>query len=246
MENARISQFNTLSTGQDVSMTMKTRAAVFVEPGCVGIDNKPIPDVGLLEAPPRAATRPLRMALAVLLSASVGGCASLLPRGSSEQPSGFDSFEAAQQALERVVPFQTTVVELAGLGFDPEGGRNVTRVPYPDVVTLLAPHPGVPLEALDAGARACVAAQSQCRAYVFHLGGQTQRREGSFWLDFFNFRRTTTVGGWRFNGLVVVRGDLVVFRNFGGEARIDRTERQVNPLGPLQRAGDAVGASILN
>lgn len=177
---------------------------------------------------------------------SLAGCASLLPRGSSEQPSGFDSFESAQRALEQVLPFRTTVAELAGLGFDPEGGRNVTRVPYPEVVTRLAPHPGVPLETLDEGVRACVAAQAQCRAYVFHLGGQTQRREGSFWLDFFNFKRTTAVAGWRFDGLVVVRGELVVFRNFGGEARIDRTERQVNPLGPLQRAGDAVGARILN
>jgi hypothetical protein len=196
--------------------------------------------------PPRAPARPLSMALAALLSASLAGCASLLPRGSSEQPSGFDSFESAQRALEQVLPFRTTVAELAGLGFDPEGGRNVTLVPYPEVVTRLAPHPGVPLETLDEGVRACVAAQAQCRAYVFHLGGQTQRREGSFWLDFFNFKRTTAVAGWRFDGLVVVRGDLVVFRNFGGEARIDRTERQVNPLGPLQRAGDAVGARILN
>ncbi|MDR7097309.1 MULTISPECIES: hypothetical protein [Hydrogenophaga] len=196
--------------------------------------------------PPRAPARLLSMALAALLSASLAGCASLLPRGSSEQPSGFDSFESAQRALEQVLPFRTTVAELAGLGFDPEGGRNVTRVPYPEVVTRLAPHPGVPLETLDEGVRACVAAQAQCRAYVFHLGGQTQRREGSFWLDFFNFKRTTAVAGWRFDGLVVVRGELVVFRNFGGEARIDRTERQVNPLGPLQRAGDAVGARILN
>lgn len=180
------------------------------------------------------------------LAGLLTGCASLLPRGSSEQPSGFDSFEAAQRALEQVVPFRTTVGELAALGFDPEGGRNVTRVPYPEVITRLAPHPGVPLESLDEGVRACVAAQSQCRAYVFHLGGQKQRREGSFWLDFFNFRRTTVVGGWRFDGLVVVRGDLVVFRNFGGEACIDRTERQVNPLGPLQRAGDAIGAKALN
>lgn len=185
-------------------------------------------------------------AAAALLCVVLAGCVSLLPRGSSEQPSGFDSFEAAQHALEQVLPFRTTVAELAGRGFDPEGGRNVTRVPYPEVVTRLAPHPGVPLEALDEGVRACVVAQAQCRAYVFHLGGQTQRREGSFWLDFFNFKRTTAVAGWRFDGLVVVRGDLVVFRNFGGEARIDRTERQVNPLGPLQRAGDAVGARILN
>ena len=178
-----------------------------------------------------------------LLAAGLAGCASLLPRGSSEQPSAFDSFEAAQRALEQVVPFRTTVAELAALGFDPEGGRNVTRVPYPEVITRLAPHPGV---RLDEGVRAFVAAQAQCRAYVFHLGGQTQRREGSFWLDFFNFRRTTAVAGWRFDGLVVVRGEQVVFRNFGGEARIDRTDRQVNPLGPLQRAGDAIGAKVLN
>lgn len=89
-----------------------------------------------------------------------------------------------------------------------------------------------------------IIAGEKCGA--FHLGGQTQRREGSFWLDFFSFQRTTAIGGWRFDGLVVVRGDVVVFRNFGGEARIDRTERQVNPLGPLQRAGDAIGAKLLN
>lgn len=194
----------------------------------------------------RRPSRALAWLVLPLLAAGLAGCASLLPRGSSEQPSAFDSFDAAQRALEQVVPFRTTVAELAALGFDPEGGRNVTRVPYPEVITRLAPHPGVPLESLDEGVRACVAAQAQCRAYVFHLGRQTQRREGSFWLDFLSFRRTTAIGGWRFDGLVVVRGDQVVFRNFGGEARIDRTERRVNPLGPLQGAGDAIGAKVLN
>lgn len=46
--------------------------------------------------------------------------------------------------------------------------------------------------------------------------------------------------------MIVVRGDLVVFYDFGGEARIDRAERQVHPLRALQRAGDAVAARILN
>lgn len=54
------------------------------------------------------------------------------------------------------------------------------------------------------------------------------------------------MSGWRFDALVVVRGEQVAFRNFGGEARIVRTDRQVNPLGPLQRAGDAIGAKVLN
>ena len=54
-----------------------------------------------------------------------------------------------------------------------------------------------------------------------------------------NFRRTTRVSGWRFDGLLAVRDGVVLFRSYGGEPRTDRTERQVNPLGPLQPAGEA-------
>ncbi|MDP1533045.1 MAG: hypothetical protein Q8L92_05630, partial [Rubrivivax sp.] len=114
------------------------------------------------------------------------------------------------------------------------------------IVARLAPHPGVPLESLDAGVRECIAAQSACRAYAFQLGEQSRRRAGSFWLDLLNFSRTTYVTGWRFDGLVVMRGELVLFRNYGGEARIDRVEHQVNPLGPLQGAGDQIGNRLLN
>ena len=39
----------------------------------------------------------------------LSGCASLLPRGDSEQPSGFDTFEAAAQAFDKVVAYSTTV-----------------------------------------------------------------------------------------------------------------------------------------
>ena len=108
-------------------------------------------------------------------------CANLLPRGDSEKPSGFDSFEAA-----------------------------------------LA-----------------------CQAYEFQLGRETTRREGGFLPDFLNFRRTTRVTGWRFEGLLAVRDGVVLFRSHGGEPRTDRTERQVNPLGPLQGAGQAAGGLLV-
>ncbi|MDP1693818.1 MAG: hypothetical protein Q8L49_18045 [Burkholderiaceae bacterium] len=181
-----------------------------------------------------------------MLCLGLTACASLLPQGATDQPSGFASFDAARLALEQVVPFRTTLAELTLLGFDPYAGNNVTLIPYPAIVTRLAPYPGVPLEALDPGVRECIAAQSACRAYAFQLGEQSRRREGSFWLDFMNFKRTTYVTGWRFDGLVVMRGDVVLFRNFGGEARIDRVERQLNPLGPLQGAGDQIGNRLLN
>ena len=38
----------------------------------------------------------------------------------------------------------------------------------------------------------------------------------------------------------------VLFRNYAGQARTDRVEKQVNPLGPFQPAGEAVGAAALH
>jgi hypothetical protein len=173
------------------------------------------------------------------------GCGNMLPRGSSVSPSSFESFEAAQKALEKVVPYQTTMEEIKALGFDPQANANVTVIPYPEVVTRLAPHPGVPLEALDRGVRDCILAQTQCRAYVFHFGQQSRRREGGFWADFLNVRRTIQVKGWRFEGLVVARNGVVLFRNVAGEPLINYVERQVNPLGPLQPAGESAGQFLL-
>ena len=63
-------------------------------------------------------------------------------------------------------------------------------------------------------------------------------------LDVLNVRRTTRVTGWRFEGLLAVRDGVVLFRSHGGVPRTDRTERQVNPLGPLQRAGEGVGERL--
>lgn len=178
-------------------------------------------------------------------SLALAGCTPLLPKASSVAASSFDSYEAARQALEKVIPYQTRVEELRALGFDPQASANVTVIPYPEVVTRLAPHPGVPLEQLEPGVRDCILAQTQCRAYVFRYGQQRRVREGGFWSDFFNFDRTVSVTGWRFEGLVVVRNGVVLFRSIGGEPRTDRVDRQHNPLGPLQPAGEAAGSWLL-
>jgi len=103
----------------------------------------------------------------------------------------------------------------------------------------------VPLDSADPGIRDCILARDQCVAYQFEFGTERRRREGGFMLDFLNFRRVTHVTGWRFEGLVAVRQGIVLFRSHGGEARIDRTERQHNPLGPLQPAGEGLGRALV-
>lgn len=187
----------------------------------------------------------MRFLPALLLATALGGCANLLPRGSTDAPAPFADFAQAQAAVQRIAPFRTHPSELKSLGFDADGGRNVTLIPYPDVLARLAPYSGVPIDALDPGIRRCIAAQSGCRAYLFHFEQQVHHREGGFWADFFNVRRVTQVTGWSFDALVVVDADTVLFRNHGGQPRIDRVERQVNPLGPFQPAGESAGSVLV-
>lgn len=188
--------------------------------------------------------KPRRIAcFAVLLL--LAGCAQLLPSADSQEPSGFASFEDAARAFNAVVPYRTTVDELTALGFDLQSSANMTLIPYPQLTARLSPDQGVPFDALDPGIRDCILARQACQAYEFKLWREFKRREGSFLLDFLNFRRTQRVVGWRFTGLLAVRDGVVLFRSHGGEPRNDRTERQVNPLGPLQPSGEAVGRFLL-
>ncbi|MEY4562483.1 MAG: hypothetical protein RLZZ618_1760 [Pseudomonadota bacterium] len=180
----------------------------------------------------------------VLIAALTSGCTAMLPRARSEIASPFESFEAARDAFETIVPYSTTITQMTDRGFDVRALANVKQIPYPELVGRLAPNSGVALELLDAGIRDCILARQACRAYEFTMSRQSLQREGNFLLDFLSFRRTTRTTGWRFEGLVVVRDDLVLFRNHGGEPKVERVDSQTNPLGPFQQAGEAVGGLI--
>lgn len=187
-----------------------------------------------------------RLALSLLACAALAACASMLPRGRTDTPAGFASFEEAQAAVQRIVAFQTSTSELPQLGFDTVAGKNLTLIPYPDIVGRLAPHPGVPFDKLDPGIRMCIEAQAACRGYLFHYEREDRRREGSFWLDFLNVRRTTNIRGWWFDALIVVTDGKVLFRNYAGQPGTDKVDRQVNPLGPFQPAGESAGSVLIH
>lgn len=173
------------------------------------------------------------------------GLSFLLPSSSSVSPSQFVSYQAAREALEKAVPYETTVEELKALGFDPYASVNVTVIPYPEVISRLVPYSGVPLDALDRGVRDCILAQIRCSAYLFQIARNDRQRDGNFFLDFLNINRHVQQTGWSFAGLVVVRDGVVLFRNVGGAPNINTTERTVNPLGPFQRAGESSGDLLL-
>lgn len=186
-----------------------------------------------------------RFLAATASAALLAGCTAMLPRGSTDAPSPFPSFADAQAAAEKIVPFKTPTSELAKLGFDAAEGRNVTVIPYPDIVARLAPYSGVPLDQLDPGIRTCILAKTACRGYVFRFEKEDRAREGGFWADFLNVKRETHVRGWWFEALVVVNDGTVLFRNISGQPHVERLVRERNPLGPFQPAGEGAGAAIL-
>lgn len=185
-----------------------------------------------------------RLILTVLLA--LPGCSTMLPSASTDTPTRFANFEDARVAAERIEPFLTKTSQLKALGFDIDDGQNVTLVPYPDIMGRLAPYPGVALANLDPGVARCIQAQAACRGWLFHFGREDRKREGSFWLDFLNIRRITNIKGWWFDALIVESGGTVLFRSVGGQPRTDRVEKQINPLGPFQPAGEGAASVLIH
>jgi hypothetical protein len=181
--------------------------------------------------------------VAVLAAAFLSGCSTMLPRSRAEDVSHFKTYEDARVALERVTPYRDTLVEARALGFDVADNSNVREVPYPQWVGTLV-NPNVPLDHADVGIRDCLAAELACRAYLFRFSRIEEDRTGNFVVDFLNFRRVTHRHGWRFEGLMLVRDGVVLFRNHGGEPRVEFVEDRRNPLGPLQGIGESSGRLV--
>ena len=166
------------------------------------------------------------------------GCAALLPQAGSDESATFANYEAARVALEQAEPYRTSTAELKALGYDVHGAKNVQLVPYPQWMTRLV-HPSEPLAGAEIGIRDCLAAQAACRAYVFTFERLEHDREGNFVVDFLNFQRNVRTHGWRLEAVVLVRDDVVLFRNHGGQAHIEKMDQRTNPLGPLQGLGES-------
>ena len=74
---------------------------------------------------------------------------------------------------------------------------------------------------------------------MLNVNNISKVRTGNFFADFFNFRRRSLTTGWRFNALILIVNDVVVYRAWGGQPSVNELEVINNPLGPLQDIGPA-------
>jgi hypothetical protein len=144
------------------------------------------------------------------------------------------NFEEAQAAFDRIVPHQTTVADLKGLGFDPIATPNVKILTYLDLINRFLPNNSITMQDLQPDVRACIESKDCCHAYELTLDVSNNKRYGNVCLDVFGFKKDTHITGWSFKALIIVKDDVVAYKLRSAEPNVDRYERKVKPLGPLQ------------
>lgn len=166
----------------------------------------------------------------------VQGCTALLPRAHTESPT-FQTFDAARQAIEALVPARSDLAELQDKGLTPDKQPNTVILTQADVVRRVFNGGILGKEDLDPGIVTCINARNACRGWELNVARITKARTGSFFPDFFNFKRRTETTGWRFNALILLVNDVVVYRGWGGQPVVNDVEINNNPLGPFQDMG---------
>lgn len=184
---------------------------------------------------------------AVLLTFLVGlcvllmGCTSLLPNDSKATKTSWSTYEQAEDTFATIVEGKTTLPQLKAMGIDPKVTPNVTLLSHADLLRRLNAMISFNWSLLDPAIKACVNARQSCYAYQLEQTSLKHDRVGNFWLDFLNFKRVTNVTGWKFDALVIINKDLVVYKSWSGKQNIHDVEQERHPLGPLQ----GIGASFV-
>lgn len=174
-----------------------------------------------------------------LLALLLGSCSSLLPKADQKTVSPWRDFKEVKSAYDAVRPGESDRDAVHRLGFDPASTPNVQILNYSEIVNSALPKDSmVPGVELPAGIRACMMAQDRCVGYQLEETRIKRNRVGGFWADFLNFRRETSMTGWRFKALLVLVDDKVVFKQWSGQPEIREVSVNRNPLGPLQGVGE--------
>jgi hypothetical protein len=171
-----------------------------------------------------------------LFAAVLSGCSAMLPssREVAATGSGWQKYADAEKTFDGIVPGKTTAAELKALNLDPATNPSVTRLQSWQVRERFIPNTLVTLDDLDAGVRECITAREACKALEVNYVSTQTKRTGNAALDLLKMHRETHTAGWRFNGLILVKNDLVVYTLTAGQPRIHQVEERDDMLGPVQ------------
>jgi hypothetical protein len=176
--------------------------------------------------------------VAAVVTCFLAGCSTtLLPRSKEVTSSPWQTYHDAQETFDKIIPGQTTIAELRLMSLDPASNANIAILNYADVMRKFMLNQSFSINDLDHGVRDCVLAKVACRGFEINQSTVNRQRTGNVIFDILGFHRETQTAGWRFNGLILLRDDIVVYKLTGGQPAIQQTEENQNPLGPVQAIG---------
>jgi hypothetical protein len=162
------------------------------------------------------------------------GCRSMFPIEDKRTVNTWTNYEDTQLTFDKIVPHQTTVDDLKKMGLDPHDSPNIKLLNYLDVIERFIPNPSISKTDLPPDIRNCIESRECCQAYELNLDVSHSKRFGNLFLDLFNFKKHTRITGWSFKGLIIIKDGLVTYKLASGEPNVNRLEKKVRPLGPLQ------------
>ena len=180
-----------------------------------------------------------RIAIAVL-ACLLAGCSSLLPKSKEITASPWQTYQDAEETFDKIIPGQTTIADLRAMKLDPSSNPNIAILNYADVMRKFMLNQSFSINDLDVGVRECVTAKVGCKGLEINQNSVRKQRTGNVFLDVLGFYRETHTAGWKFNGLILLRDGLVVYKLTSGQPAIQTTEENQNPLGPVQAIGSRV------
>lgn len=188
----------------------------------------------------------LKLILVAIVAMLGSGCASLLPTSRATVKSKWGSFAEAKMAFDGIVLGTTSANELAALGFDPVANPNVRILTYLDIIQRFMPNQSITKGDLDLSVRAFIEGREQGQAWEVEVNDTKAKRYGNVLLDVTGFVKKSHETGWQFKGLLLIREGRVVYKLSAGQPNVDRYEKKVRPLGPLQELDNVIARTVQN
>jgi len=174
------------------------------------------------------------LALSSLLIFTVS-CGTLLPTQTVTTQTQWKSYEDVHTVVSSIRTGDS-LEHLRTLGIDVNSTANIESLTYLDIAsrfgligyrdkTVIVPE----------GVKKLMAVAEKGSGYELVIESTHHERIGSFWADFFQFRKKIHVTGWKYSVLFIVVEDKVQYVLHKGSPNIDKFEKHKNPLGPFQK-----------
>ena len=167
----------------------------------------------------------------------LSGCSNLLPKEKNLTVGIWDSYEEAEYTFKKINPYETTKNDLIKLDIDLEDNKNITILNYTEIANRFDLGINIDGYIPDPGISDCIIARIKCRGYLLNEKALKSKRYGNFFSDLLNFKRKTDITGWTFEGVILIKNDVVVYTLISGTPAVHEKIERSRPLGPLQGGG---------